>query len=332
MFNNSTRTEEKTFIGIYDFSYAPYALGDVITWQMNLCVKAGESGNRNIVQYIIADPLRPSSYLQRYIMEDNYIEYLNNLFPAFLCCPNTVSINFVKDKDIFDLFLLKKIFKDQPSWPSIMGHLSGKLDFISHKAINKFFQKYNCIPRLTSPKGYENSMDSFLKKRCRDRYIVTVNMRQRRLYPSPDEVNIAINRDSPLAEWYKFFKIVKDKHPDVVFLILGGYSTWERELYHHKNVIIPRTIGFGLSHELTLLHKSDLFIGTSSGFSAMATFSKIPYIITNFDYAASRYIGLPVGTPKYPFGMEHQILSWERESAELLLSLFESVYESIRKT
>ena len=58
MFNNSTRTEEKVFIGIYDFSYAPYALGDAITWQMNLGVKAIESGNRNIVQYIVADPLR----------------------------------------------------------------------------------------------------------------------------------------------------------------------------------------------------------------------------------------------------------------------------------
>ena len=58
VFNNSTRTEEKAFIGIYDFSYAPYALGDAITWQVNLSVKAIESGCEKIVQYIVADPSR----------------------------------------------------------------------------------------------------------------------------------------------------------------------------------------------------------------------------------------------------------------------------------
>ncbi len=330
-FNNSENNEEKVFIGIYDFSYAPYALGDAITWQVNLCVKAIENGCAKIAQYIIADPLRPSSYLQRYITENNYIEYLNNLSPVFLCCPNTVSIHFVKDKALFDLFMLKQAFRSQPSWPNIIGHLTGQLDFISHKSINKFYQKYKYVPRLTIPRGYENSMDAFLEKRCSNRFVVTVNIRQRRLYTTSDEASSAISRDAPLDEWYKFFRIVRDKHPEVVFLILGGYSTWERELYNYENVIIPRTMGFGLAHELTLLHKSDLFLGTSSGFSAMATFSETPYIITNFEPFASKFVGLPVGTPKYPFALDNQILSWEKESAELLLNLFETTYKSIRK-
>ena len=34
------------FTGIYDFSYAPYALGDAITWQVNLCVKSIDAGKR----------------------------------------------------------------------------------------------------------------------------------------------------------------------------------------------------------------------------------------------------------------------------------------------
>ena len=28
----------KVMVGIYDFSYGPYALGDALTWQMNLGV------------------------------------------------------------------------------------------------------------------------------------------------------------------------------------------------------------------------------------------------------------------------------------------------------
>lgn len=57
LFKKINNTEEKVFIGIYDFSYAPYALGDAITWQMNLSVKAIENNCAKIVQYIVADPL-----------------------------------------------------------------------------------------------------------------------------------------------------------------------------------------------------------------------------------------------------------------------------------
>jgi hypothetical protein len=89
-------------------------------------------------------------------------------------------------------------------------------------------------------------------------------------------------------------------------------------------------MGFGLAHELTLLHKSDLFMGSSSGFSAMATFSNVPYIITNFEHEMSENIGVPVGTTKYPFAFDHQILSWEKETAEMLLNLFNEMYKSIR--
>jgi hypothetical protein len=177
-------------------------------------------------------------------------------------------------------------------------------------------------------------MASFLKKKCQNRFIVSVNIRQRKFYPDIHmdvQGNDVVRRDSASDEWYRFFKIVKDEYPEVVFLILGGYTTWERELYNYDNVLIPRAMGFGLAHELTLLHNSNLFIGTSSGFSAIATFSKVPYIITNFEHSRAGYVGLSVGTTRYPFALDQQILSWEKETTELLLSLFGPMYESIRK-
>jgi ADP-heptose:LPS heptosyltransferase len=222
------------------------------------------------------------------------------------------------------------LFK-HPTWPSIKDHLTNRLDYFSHRSINDFFLKHSYLPRLTAPKGYENSMNPFREKKCKNRFIVSVNIRQRKLYPGIHMADSVIRRDSPLDEWHRFFKIVKDEYPEVVFLILGGYSTWERELYNYDNVLIPRTMGFGLAHELTLLHNSNLFLGTSSGFSAMATFSKVPYIITNFEHTSAEYVGLSVGASRYPFALDHQILSWEKETTELLLSLFGPMYESIRK-
>jgi hypothetical protein len=177
-------------------------------------------------------------------------------------------------------------------------------------------------------------MTSFLEKKCKNRFIVSVNIRQRKFYPdihmdvSGDYV---VRRDSASDEWHRFFKVVEDEYPDVLFLVLGGYTTWERELYNYGNVLIPRTMGFGLGHELTLLHNSNLFMGTSSGFSAMATFSKVPYIITNFEHTSAGYVGLSVGTTRYPFALDQQILNWEKETTDRLLSLFGPMYESIRK-
>ena len=44
----------KTF-GFYDFSYSPYALGDTITWLMNVRVKASEI-NSDISLNLFIDP------------------------------------------------------------------------------------------------------------------------------------------------------------------------------------------------------------------------------------------------------------------------------------
>jgi len=101
-----------------------------------------------------------------------------------------------------------------------------------------------------------------------------------------------------------------------------------------SNVVIPRMFGFGLGHELTLLFGGSPFFGTSSGFSAAATFSNTPYTITNIEHRAAEFVGVPVGTKRYPFSFQHQWLSWEPETAELLSELFSRLWSAalIRRT
>jgi len=45
-------------IGVYDFSYAPYALGDALTWTMKLNVGAAEARVDTIDQYLAIDVCR----------------------------------------------------------------------------------------------------------------------------------------------------------------------------------------------------------------------------------------------------------------------------------
>ena len=58
------------------------------------------------------------------------------------------------------------------------------------------------------------------------------------------------------------------------FVVVGRLQEKPLELLRLPNVISLRTLGLGLGHELTLMLRCDLFIGTSSGFAAMANFSR----------------------------------------------------------
>jgi hypothetical protein len=44
----------------------------------------------------------------------------------------------------------------------------------------------------------------------------------------------------------------------------------DANMLKHPNVVVMRGVGYNLGHELAMLHRSNLFIGTSSGFAAAA--------------------------------------------------------------
>lgn len=316
----------KPMIGIYDFSYGPYALGDALTWTMNLNVGAAAAGCDAIDQYLVIDPSRPGNRYQPFVTPHNYVSIIDSLFPAFLCSPMLRSLKLIRHQPTFNLFLLREVVRRRPMWPPFRSHLNKKLDFISHRRINAFYRKHGTLPWLTAPRGYAVGADAFYHTHCADRFVVAVNIRQGALSVTPTN----LSRDSPLPEWHAFIRRVAARHSDVLFLIMGGYTEWEREVYRLPNVLIPRTMGFGLGHELALLHRADLFMGSSSGFAAMATFCNKPYVITNIQHLFSQYIDVPVGGRHYPFGNENQLLHWETETQDVLLDFFEELHARVR--
>lgn len=316
----------KPMIGIYDFSYGPYSLGDALTWTMNLNVGAAAAGCDAIDQYLVIDPLRPGNRIQPFFTQYNYVSTIDDLFPAFLCSPMLRSLKLFHNLPGFNLFLLREVMRRRPMWPSFYSHLNGKLDFISHRRINAFYRERGYLPWLSAPRGYGDWADEFRRTYCKGRFVVAMNIRQRALSLHPSD----LSRDSPLPEWRAFIRRVTTRHPDVLFLIMGGFTEWDRVVYRQPNVLIPRAMGFGLGHELALLHRADLFMGSSSGFAAMATFCNKPYVITNIQHSFARHIDVPVGGRHYPFGNENQILHWETETRDVLLDFFEELHARVR--
>jgi hypothetical protein len=314
-------------LGIMDFRYAPYALGDTFTWLTNLQIVAHNSGRQHIDIVLITLPEMPSSRLQRQITTYNYIQSVEGLFPAFLCCPKVRSIRVYEKFRSSAQRVLAAMIARSGTWPSLVSHFRKDLDYSTHRQINAFYKEHGWIPRLRPPAGFGAETKEFRAKHLAGRVPFVVNIRQRMLTADP----AALHRDSASAVWRRFFAAVERSHPSAVFLLAGGVSEWERPTARLSNVVIPRMHGYGLGHELTLLLEGTPFIGSSSGFSAAATFSeKTPYLITNFEHQASAYVGMPVGEARYPFAVGQQSLSWVPETDNILFSYFERVFNASR--
>jgi len=313
--------------GVFDFSYQHFALGDVLTSQVIQGCRAIEAGCGAIDCYVLVDPERPAARVQRHITRENYWTYLDNLFPALLCAPMLGSIRLLRGRLSIGFTLAALAASRVPTWPSLRDQLRRRMAYpIGHAPINRFHARHGYIPTLSSPRGYAGWARRFVAQHLGDRFLVAVNLRQSGLTSAP----VTMYRDAPLGQWYDFFRAVRRAHPDVCFLVLGGFGEWEHALVRHDNVVVPRAMGLTLAHELALLHESQMFMGSSSGFATMATFGTRPYVITSIERYFSAHAGVEREAERYPFAAPDQFLVWETENAPLLVEYFERLHRACR--
>jgi hypothetical protein len=313
-----------SILGIIDYGYAPYSLGDTMTWLTNLQVAAHFHGVSSIDIAILTNPARPSFRHQRTITTYNYVNALENVFPAFLCSPMLRTIRLYERADPFAQRVLGALRAGQPSWPNVISHFRGELDYSTHRYISRFHRQRNYIPLLAPPRGYQTAVDQFRRKFLAGRDPVILNIRRGAFRANP----AALQRDSVIDAWNGFLSNAEQTYRSALFVLVGGFSEWERDIVRRKNVVVPRAWGYGLGVELGLLLSGIPFIGTSSGFSAAATFSATPYVITNIEAFHAQHSGLPVGTERYPFAKPHQWMSWDPETEERLVSLFDPLWRA----
>jgi hypothetical protein len=331
----SVETQGKQFagnsaalLGIFDFSYQHYALGDLLTNQINLTIKAIDQGLRQIDVVVMVNPASPAARWQHFINRMNYIPHLDNIMPVFACNPMLRSLQLIRDLEAFNFMIASHHRDRKPMWPDLKTHLKMRQDFpIDHRRINAFHARSGYVPQLAAPRGYEGWARSFHAKELDGRPLVVINPRQSSLTEFP----ATLHRDASLPIWHDFIDAVGDRRPEVLFVMVGGFQEWEHRLMCRRNVFIPRTWGLRLAHELALLKIADLFMGTSSGFATFVTFTDVPYAIINVEHSFARHAEVRLNDRHYPFAKDDQVLTWHRETTEELLSLFEELYPGRRK-
>lgn len=317
---------DRVFPAFIDFEYHHYALGDLLTKEVEIACRCIEAGCSAIDLYISVDPHRPAAPTQGFINQDNYKFHLDNLAGAMFCQPLLRSIHFLRDSGL-TMNLIRKAANRRKiaMWPSYKSQLNRQVHYpFGHSAINRHFVKYGSIPNLTTPKGFDLWADRFLSKYFPENFTVVVNPRQSRLTP----VALSTYRDADLSVWNSFFKRVGQEFPSIQFIYVGGYDEIEMETLKLPNVLATRSVGLELAHELALIVRADMFIGSSSGFATMATFCNVPYLICDVEQYFSKYVEIGVGE-NYPFSHEGQVLLWEKEDADILFAYLERELERV---
>ena len=325
------------YCAIYDFDLLAYALGDVLTWNVQTAIRCEESGAKQVDIFICLDPRHPTCIYQKNFAnaETSYLHF-NELFGAFGTHPNLGNIFFFFDRDQLlerlDELSRNNIFakRARDQYRQILSESDSKdarIEYFtnyvySHNRINQFAEKNHRIPFLKTSRGCEPDVNGLISKMLAGKRIILIHPRFRCLDAGMGGGETR-NRDSDFLEWYEFIRTVGNLYPEVQFVIPGRLQEKPLELLRMPNVLSLRSLGLGLGHELTLMLKSDLFIGASSGFAAMANFSSIPYFITRINASSCRAYQIEYGRDRLPFASSEQILIYEQETSELLMSLLE---------
>ena len=307
-------------VATIELSYQHYALGDTLTTLATLNAMATGEDLEHLDLLLFIDPDEPSSQYQRCVTSENYATYLSALYPAFLCSPKLRSIRLIRDAGTFSRILMSNVLSRVRIWPSLLTQLTRSIEYpLDHDYIHLFYARYGYVPELGVPRGYERWVDRFIHVHRGSRKIVTINVRQSALTPAAADVG----RDSPVEEWVAFLEAAAQKHPEVLFVLVGEWAESDHRFLTLPNLFIPRRYGLDLGHDLAILSRSDLFLGSSSGFAAAATFSSVPYFILNVEERFVGAAGLRVGDASYPFAAPGQILTWKRETREALEGFLE---------
>jgi hypothetical protein len=342
----------RNYCAVYDFGLFPYALGDVLTWNVQTAIRCEELGRERVDAYICVDERQPPNLFQRdLITADNCELFFNEVFGAFGTHPKPGNIFVYRHRDEM-LERLRETCTDDSAnsedlaeygraladyqralairengksvlvgWPTLMIEYFTK-SIHSHERINAYAAAQGRIPLSRPSMGCEPDVTGLLAKRFAGNRIVAIQMRLRRLDTGYGAEHTHW-RDSDFLEWYEFLKDAGKTHPDVQFVVMGRLQEKPLELLRLPNVLSLRTLGLGLGHELSLLLRSDLFIGTSSGFAALANFSEVPYFVTRMNDTACKAYRIEPGTKRLPFATDRQFLVYEPETRELLAKLLD---------
>ena len=320
-------TDNPNLIAVWDFAARPYSLGDILNFCIEVSMEVHRQQKAGADIYVLADPVIPAAGSQRgYIVRENYHQYLLDIFAAFFFCADQRNIHIVSDRSELDTLLITAAQHDVLTYPRFTDYVDELNQQRQHhslfKLMNDFHQEQGFVPKVKAPDGVTVLSNNLMFGFKPDTVFVAVHMRQRRNETATLKGG-ALNRDAVFEHWLDFFHQAFKQHPDVVFVVCGRPAEFPRSLYRLPNVLILKSYGLNLQHELAMILECDLFMGSNSGPATAAMFSDTPYYIFQQSGNAeesARHFDVELNAKHLKFANNKQQVVWGDTSTEGLMT------------
>ena len=327
---------EQSHLAVWDFAVKPYALGDILSWNLLTVINAIRAGKKRVDIAIILDPLRPNMPAQGYITSQNYMQFFLELEQAFYFNPMLGNLHIYKDRLLFEEMMILKNLKQESMQPSLTGYTNDLHNChqgysFYHHEFNSFFDEYGYVPKFKVPAGFEGVTREVFSKAHSETFVVAVHLRQRKNMNGTFRHSDLL-RDADQNNWLSFFKWAANDYPFVTFALIGRVDEYPREMLRLRNVVYLKSCGMGLSHELSMISEADLFMGSNSGPAMMAIYSDVPYLIYQQPETGQNtadLLGVPLGQERLPYANEYQRIKWSEDTTDTLIKDFESMYKTL---
>jgi hypothetical protein len=182
----------------------------------------------------------------------------------------------------------------------------------SHKDLNLFFKKNNFFPYLKTNHNKINSN------------YISMQFRFRKLDAKTFGKD-SLERDASLIIWCLVINLFDYFFPNVKIFLLGRAEEKPFFIKNYKNTHI-RNKKDHLYDDMKKMLQSSCFLGSSSGFAAIANFSELPYLITKVNKDARKNYVISSSSNKLPFARPNQVLTDKEDPLEIM-----SFYCKIKK-
>ncbi len=255
----AAESAQEAIVFVYDVGLFPFALGDVLTWNVQTACRAEQLGKPLRVM-LVADRDSGPSVFQQQLTGEIQRSYLYNLLPAFYCHPHNPLVEIVESRDV----ALEQLRNQENTWSKNLLHIYQTLAaegpancktevtaFFSelvakHTYLNEVHAKGGEIPKLRIEQEWMADVWRILERTSRlegKSRLVALHPRLRGLNSKWGLAGAARNVDMVL--WSEFLHLAEKELPDALFVLMGELFDYPYELLQRSNTISLRQYGGG---------------------------------------------------------------------------------------
>jgi len=321
-------TAERRLLGIYDFTYQPFSVGDILMFHEGCLVMREKHNIDKVDVAVVFNPVQPVSSDPAFatINQENFAFHLSSLLPVVQINQHLGSVL------IFNSHLhLQQFIADNADryfiWPTAWKYAAHEYLYytVFDELLYNHYEEKGTIPKLNPGPLLVNEAYSFCRAHVSSDIPVTVQIRNNKFFHHGRNLDVEV--------WLDFFLHCEQRYP-VKFIIIGARNEIDARFQKCSNVVVAKDHFTTVEQDLALIHVAAIHMGADSGPAVMALFGEKPYLIVNtivgpHYFSRKAMIRQEANFLQFWFAGPFQRYVKGRETVDLLITEFAKMWEAV---